>query len=561
MPRIMNRRDFFRLPRSKSQSSNAPSAPPNPLPVKSFSGGGLEPYTGLWGPEQIRHLVQRTMYGATRKDLADFGTMDLSASLTTLIQTSPTPPPPINDYDDGVDLVDPDVAPGDTWINAEWSNDFEYYRIISHKAWWLGQLLEQEQNIHQKMITFWHNHIPIQFYEVFWAKLSYQYHETIRTHALGNFKELVKAISIEPGMLLYLNGTFNSVFAPDENYARELQELFCIGKGPGSQYKEEDVQAAARVLTGWRLDWNTGDAFFYPDEHDTGDKQFSSFYNQTLIQGKTGPSGAEELDSLLDMIFDQPETALFICRKLYRYFVYGQISPWAESNIIEPLAELFRTSNYDIQPVLSALLGSAHFYDPEIQAAMIKSPLDLAIGIHREMKTVFPPPAEYRDLFQARMFLSYYLYEFLMQVGDPPNVAGWPAWYQAPSFDRYWISTSTIVARKQFFDGIIWWGLPSENYLTSVNFIDFVTEFPDPSDPNLLIENILDHFYILEVNQDIRDHLKSILLSGQQNDLYWTLAWGDYIQDPGDEMKKNIVEYRLRLLFLYIFNLEEIHLM
>ena len=133
------------------------------------------------------------------------------------------------------------------------------------------------------MLLFWHNLLATESWGIFIAKTSYQYFELLRRHAFGNFKTLIREITLDPAMLIYLNGTRNQKEAPDENYARELQELFCIGKGPNSGYTEEDVQAAARVLTGWRHSWKEVNSqgpvssFFQADRHDTSDKQFSDF--------------------------------------------------------------------------------------------------------------------------------------------------------------------------------------------------------------------------------------------------------------------------------------------
>ena len=125
-----------------------------------------------------------------------------------------------------------------------------------------------------------------------------------RKYAFGNYKELIKAISLDAGMLKYLNGEKNTKTAPDENYGREMQELFMVGKGPGSGYTEDDVKSAARVLTGWRINWEQNtQSLFDPWLHDTDPKQFSGFYNNTIITGQTGENGANELDQMLNMIF------------------------------------------------------------------------------------------------------------------------------------------------------------------------------------------------------------------------------------------------------------------
>ena len=151
----------------------------------------------------------------------------------------------------------------------------------------------------------------------------------------------------------------------------------CIGKGPNSKYTEDDVKTAARVLTGWKVDWTKSVSTFNPNDHDSSDKTFSSFYNNKVIKGQTGANGAKEVDDLLDMIFGNAECALHLVRKLYRFFVYHSIDASTETNVISPLAQLLLTSIFDIKPVLLKLLKSEHFYDVLNLGVILKTPLDL----------------------------------------------------------------------------------------------------------------------------------------------------------------------------------------
>ncbi|MEK7258056.1 MAG: DUF1800 family protein, partial [Bacteroidota bacterium] len=326
MAEPITRRSFLRLRRAPVGASETDFARRPALPVHrtsdlSFlkgnslrspnSSAGLEPYSGTWDVEQVAHLLRRTMFGAKNTDVHNFLEMSVSAAVDKLLEELPQPPPPINDYGN-----DPFVPPGQTWIDAPMSNGHEDKRTYSLKGWWLGNMLDQPTNIREKMVLFWHNHIPIEFWDLYNGRYSYRYMEQLYLHATGNFKALVKAITIDPAMLIYLNNTSSGKDAPDENYARELQELFCVGKGAGAGFTEDDVQSAARVLTGWRTDFAYPETYFHEQTHDTTDKQFSAFYNNTVITGRSGQAGMEELDDLLDMIFATDEVTLFLCRKL-----------------------------------------------------------------------------------------------------------------------------------------------------------------------------------------------------------------------------------------------------
>ena len=210
---------------------------------------------------------------------------------------------------------------------------------------------------------------------------------------LGNFKTLVKEVTIDPAMLLHLNGYVNSKQAPDENYAREMQELFTVGIGDDSLYTEDDVIAAARVLTGWRINSDPLASYFDTAAHDTGAKTFSAFYNNTTIPGST--NGDQELDALINMIFATTETSRFICRKLYKWFVYYEIDDATEADVITPMAAVLQSNNYDIKSALSVLFKSEHFFDTINQACYIKSPFDIIVGTLREFNVSFPAYTNY----------------------------------------------------------------------------------------------------------------------------------------------------------------------
>jgi uncharacterized protein (DUF1800 family) len=263
------------------------------------------------------------------------------------------------------------------------------------------------------MVLFWHNHFALQFLEIPDSRACYVYTKVLYTHAMGNFKDLTRAITIDPAMLFYLNGRLNTKKAPDENYARELQELFTLGKGPNSKFTEDDVKAMAKVLTGWSINplTNPFSTAFVSVNHDSTDKQFSSFYGNTVIKGQTGiNAGNTELDELLTMIFKVDEVALFICRKLYEYFVYYEIDDTVETNVIVPLAKVFRDSGYSIKTVLKTLLMSEHFFDTWNRACVIKDPITQQAGFCREMELKFPSSTDH--------FLLYQMYQ-MAQMAAP----------------------------------------------------------------------------------------------------------------------------------------------
>ncbi|MGB3468681.1 MAG: DUF1800 family protein, partial [Cyclobacteriaceae bacterium] len=228
---------------------NVPSG--SPAGHRSEVSGGLEMYAGPWEDANRMFLLKRTLFGPRYDELRNLRQLSFGQTIDTLLSPVALPSPPVNDYNDpSENIIDPHTPSGETWIEAPYDNDFEGFKILSLKGWIMENMLKSPMSIHHKLTFFWHNLLVTQFWDIFQAKASYQYYTLLHEHAFGNFKTLIKEITKNPAMLIYLNGTRNNKEAPDENYARELQELFCIGKGSGSGYTEEDVRAAARVLTG-----------------------------------------------------------------------------------------------------------------------------------------------------------------------------------------------------------------------------------------------------------------------------------------------------------------------
>ena len=520
----------------------------------------LAKYFANFGASELTHLLKRTMFGAKLKDLKSLSGKSLSEVLNILLKDSSIPLPPINAYND-VNLTDATVPANQTWVNAVYGDGtVNAKRLTSLSGWWTGLLINQEVSIQEKMVLFWHNHFALESDVVSDARYMYKYVALLQKYGIGNFKTLVKEITLDPAMLKYLNGYLNTKTAPDENYGRELQELFTMGKGPNSKYTELDVKAAAKVLTGYRIDSVKIASYFDSTKHDSTKKQFSAFYNNTVVTGKTGVDGEKELDATLNMLFMQNELALFICRKLYRFFVYYEITDQTEQEIIVPLAATFRDSNYEIKPVLFELLGSEHFFKETNRSCYIKNPLDLTIGICREFNIPFPDQTDSTTQYLLWQYIKSQSAILQLDLGNPPNVAGWPAYYQEPQFYEIWINSDTLPKRSQFSDLMIGTGYTRNTKKIVIDAIAYVLNFSKPEDPNLLISDVLSHLYTIETSDNLKKQLKSILLSNQADDHYWTDAWIAYKLSPLDNTKKNMVNTRLQSMLKYIMNLPEFQL-
>jgi len=530
---------------------------------------GLQEYAGVWGAPQVIHLLKRTLFGAKLQDVQYFKGRTMQQAVNELLQPTAAPSTyPLNNYSVN-GYTDPSgVPPWQTWINSGITladKELNEKRIDSLKTWWLGQALNPSRSIHEKMAIFWHNHFAIDTSvgtDVIKARFWYDHYRTLRQHALGNFKNLVKAITLDPAMLFFLNGASNVKGSPNENYGRELQELYTAGKGPGSAYSEDDVKAAALVLTGHTVHPVTFTYFFDAGKHDATNKEFSSFYGNRVITGYNGPAGASEVDALLDMIFSQEEISKHICRKIYRHFIYYKIDNDIEQTIITPLAQVFRNNNFDIQPVLATLFKSKHFYDMGYSSAcIIKSPLDFVIGLCNEFKVVMPAGSDSAATYAVWESIRYEAGEMQQELGAIPEVAGWYAYYQEPAFHELWVNTATYTRRAVFTDRMIADGITHTNQTIQVDPIAFADQFANPGNPNLLINDSLEILLRYPLSESAKEFIKrSILLSGQVQDYYWTNAWDAYKANPTDMITKAIVSARLQALYKYIMNLPEYHL-
>lgn len=556
----MDRRDFLTISSSKKKIVLTPQDP------TQRTTSGLNPYTGVWSENEVIHLLKRTMFGARRLDIDYFKSKTMNQSVDELLNpTAPLPNPPVKDYDTSGSVTTPDtnILQGNTWVNDP-NNDgtINSRRRASFKKWWMGLMINQDRSITEKLNLFWHNFFATETNEIGNAQYVYKHHNLLRSSCLGNYKTLIKDITLDPAMLVYLNGQLNTATAPDENYGRELQELFTVGKDGGAPYTENDVKEASKVLSGWRNNSTTFTPYFTASRHNTTNKVFSSFYNNTTIVGRSdATAGDVELNELLNMIFNTQEVAKHVCRRLYRWFVYYEIDANTENNIIVPLANIFRTNNYEIKPVLNTLFKSEHFFDVLNQSCLIKSPLDLMVGLCREFNVVFPDSSDYISNYGFWNWLVNYGNNMQQNLGDPPDVAGWKAYYQVPQFHEIWINSDTLPKRNQFTDTMMLTGYTFNSKKIIVDAAEYAKTLSNPGDPNVLITDLLKYIFRIDISLNSKNQIKKdILLAGQAQDYYWTNVWVQFINNPSDTANTNLVKARVRDLIKYLMNLAEYQL-
>lgn len=278
---------------------------------------------------------------------------------------------------------------------------------------WIQHMVSDESSpLLEKMTLFWHGHFACSHKRVDFAA---EQLEILRTHALGNFRDLLVAISKDAAMILYLNNQQNRKNKPNENFARELMELFTLGRG---HYTEQDVKEAARAFTGWFTNRFTGVFQWMERQHDPGSKTF---------KGRTGRWKGEDI---IDFILEEEQTARFLVRKIYRYFVNEND---VDEVLIERLAQEFYRSNYDIGKLMRGMAESQWFYEKKHQGAKIKSPVEWLVGTAKVLQVQFESP-------QAVVLPQRALGQILFM---PPNVAGWEG-------GRAWIDNATLLLRLNF---------------------------------------------------------------------------------------------------------------
>ena len=545
---------------------------------------GLEPYTGVWGNAQKKHLLNRVLTGYSSKHLQEISSLSLSKSLDLIFKADKTPVVPVNDYDYEITKEETEkqghyyIPPGEVYVFAPEPNGSPWPRHQSHDAWLFKNMIEQNTSIHWRMVFFLHNLLACGKGSV---KMMYQHYKMLFDSSFGSYKSLMYKVTLDPMMLDYLNLQQSQKYKPDENYARELQELFTVGKGPNSKYTEEDVTEMARLLVGWQFKWESKTSMgpivnqFSHWNHDTGDKKFSAFYGNRVIKGRQGSDGMQELDEALDMIFATEECALYLCRRLYQFFCYPLIDDLTEKNIIVPMADLLRKNNYELMVPLKALLGSAHFFDSSFYNSMIKSPVEYTFGLLKEFEFMYinyemasDIPARYTSELNKNFYKYRSIQWELGNVGlnftDPPSVSGWPAYYQAPVFDLFWINSDTVAKRASMGNGIGRWGKwigngdTKGNVHIQIDIIKYLASLKNPSNIDDVIDESIDRLMSVPISQAARTRIRMKTLDGV-TPTYYTQLYQSHLTKPTDDTRSTLT-YRIQNMFGALFQMGEIHL-
>jgi len=443
-----------------------------------------------WNTIKIKHVYRRLGFGTSQDKVDAALALSPEEFIDSLVDDAislpPTPTPVWGFYNvnDFADMAEENPLYINNW-RIQTGND-----LIN-------------ENLRGRLTFFWMNHFVTELEAYNYSPYMFQYYNTLQTHAIGNFKTLVREIGINSTMLYYLNGFQNTNTAPNENYARELYELFTLGEGNG--YTQVDIVYTAQALTGFNH-WDVPGDEIYFDESTWVDGDKTIF----------GQTGNWKYDDVIDILFQEKgeEMAFYICSKLYKYFVSPAIDDLVEQSIIRPLAQTLIDNDFELAPMLKQLFKSEHFFDERALGVIIKSPFDVIFNFVNESEF------SYNNIMYA---FIYFAGLFGQIIYDPLDVSGWQR-------DEEWIGTSTITGRWIFFGLYL-------DYLLDNEFGESLRLFAknlsnNSNDPFYITTVIINHFMSKELYspQDYEiatDIFKWEIPQNYYDSGLWNLNWDE----------------------------------
>lgn len=460
-----------------------------------------------WNARRVAHLYRRLGFGASLPQIQQGLQMSPGDLIDSLL-------------DNAANLGPPDPPYWGGWTMDEYANNPDPNLVFIHRDElrnrWFSEMLDE--GIRSKMALFWHNHFVTALNTYGCNAYLWNYYSLIHDSAFGNFRIFAREMGKTGAMLVYLNGNLSVAGEPNENYARELMELFTMGESNG--YTQMDIVEMARALTGWRAsDYLCDPPYFEPSLHDDTPK---------TIFGKTGNYSYTTAHNLIFTERAQ-QVSQYIIGKLYKHFVYQN----ADNLIVTELAQTFRDNNWELLPVLKQLFKSEHFFEESFINVHIKSPLESMLNLYKAADT--PSSLVITDYWNA---ISYWSYLLGQEVFNPPNVAGWKG-------HRNWVNESTLTGRWNYSGAIAYWLSTEEQSRESLRSIaQALTN--DSNDPTLIVTALVDFF----TGQTLEPvHLQSAVINfkaGIPENYYedgsWNLYW-----DSAPYQIVNLLYYLVKL--------------
>ena len=464
-----------------------------------------------WDSINSTHLLKRTLFSPTFTELenAEAGTMAQTINNLLAGQTAPDPP------DSWV------TEPPPVWDSLTQEEIMEI--LISYRLrmrtlvkWWGMEMRKDTFSIRENMTLFWHNHFATSAQKVIFPQAMYEQNKILREHCLGDFRELLRRITFGPAMLIWLDSYRSTKNEPNENFGRELLELFTMGV---DTYTQTDIIEASRAFTGYLTDGvstnysytlRSGIGNYWNNRHD--------FESKTFL----GQTGTWNGDDIIDIILEQDVVANFICSKIYQWFVYENV----DETFVDSMATVFRDSDYNIETTMEYLLTSDHFYDVNFHGAMVRNPMTVLFGTMRQLEM---------DDVSAEGNYFIRIAEYLGMIPMfPPDVNGWTGY-------RSWLNSITLPSRKMitttYLDGYGGLGMID----TTADAVALAQTMTDPNDAEKIVEDFARLFSPFPLSDTLKTQLLDILLDGAA--IYdWTIS------DASAEGRlKNLMRHMMRM--------------
>lgn len=467
--------------------------------------------TPAWNSVNASHLLKRTLFSPTFTELeaAESSTMDQTMEDLMAPQTAPDPP--------DTWVTEPPPA-FDSLTQEEIMEIITTYRLRLRTLvkWWGMEMAKDTFSIRENMTLFWHNHFATSAQKVFFPQAMYEQNNILREHCLGDFRELLRRVTFGPAMLIWLDSHRSTKNDPNENFARELLELFTMGV---DNYTQNDVIEASRAFTGYSTN---GVATNYSYSQRSGIGNYWNTAHDFDPKTFLGQTGNWNGDDIIDIILEEDVVANFICSKLYQWFVYENV----DETFVDSMATVFRNSSYNIETAVEYLLTSEHFYDVNFHGAMVRNPMTVLYGTIRQL-----------EMENVSTVGNYFIRtaEYLGMIPlYPPDVNGWTGY-------RSWLNSITLPSRKMitttFLDGSGGLGMLD----STADVVALAQNMTDPDDAEQIVEDLSRLFSPFPLSDILKTQLLDILLDGAA--IYdWTIS------DASAEGRlKNLMRHMMRM--------------
>jgi len=471
-----------------------------------------------WDMGAARHLLSRTMFGPKYPEIKEASENSLEIKLSSILSTVSLPDPPgewVNEPAPQWDALTGEEIQELIGQYREWMWDLRY--------WWMKGMMQNPINIQEMITLFWHNYFATAQSKVFYPQAMYQQNSIFREYGLGNFKELLRQVTFGPAMMIWLDIHQSKDVEPNENFPRELLELFTMGV---DNYTQNDIVEAARAFTGYRTDGvetnysfeeAAGSGWWWDEWHDFDSKTF------------LGQTGHWNGDDIINIIMEQDATAVHICTRLYKWFVYQNV----DETVVNEMANILRNNDYNIATVLYFLFSTEHFYDENFRGADIQNPLTLMQGLIRKCGM------EELDFSIVSFIHSQ---EFLgMLPLEPPDVSGWPGY-------RSWINSITLPVRKVQASSVITGQSPWGNFDVTTNVRALAQSMYDQNEEGYASEQIVKKlgflFFGNPLSENLEDRMLSVLLDGAEP---YDWAINAPLNNPQWDRMRDLMVYIMRV--------------